>query len=109
MRGVSFTHSGHQVAQKLTTMTLPRASGKRSCSAGRCGISRKAANAPIASAPSAAIMALMRGVILGGAAAAVMLCTAPAMGQLERITSRDASAALKAALEKGALAAVATL
>jgi len=38
-----------------------------------------------------------------------MLCAGPAMGQLERITSRDASAALKAALEKGSLAAVATL
>jgi hypothetical protein len=54
-------------------------------------------------------MAFMRRVILGGAAAAVMLCAAPAMGQLDRITTRDATAALRAALEKGSLAAVATL
>ena len=38
-----------------------------------------------------------------------MLCTAPAMAQLDRITTRDATAALRAALEKGSLAAVAEL
>jgi Protein of unknown function (DUF4197) len=47
--------------------------------------------------------------ILVTAAAAVMLFAAPAMGQLERITNRDAIAGLKAALEKGSQAAVSTL
>jgi hypothetical protein len=38
-----------------------------------------------------------------------MLCAAPAMAQLDRITNRDAVAALRAALEKGSQAAVAQL
>jgi len=38
-----------------------------------------------------------------------MTCTAPALAQLDRITSREATSGLKAALEKGSQAAVATL
>jgi hypothetical protein len=38
-----------------------------------------------------------------------MICAAPALAQLERITSREATSGLKAALEKGSQAAVATL
>ena len=38
-----------------------------------------------------------------------MISTAPALAQLEEITSRDATAGLRAALERGSLAAVATL
>lgn len=48
----------------------------------------------------------MRAVIL---AAALVSWSAGALAQLEGISSRDASAALKAALEKGSLAAVASL
>jgi hypothetical protein len=42
-------------------------------------------------------------------AAAVMFCGAPALGQLDQITSREAVSGLKAALEKGSQAAVAAL
>jgi len=38
-----------------------------------------------------------------------MLCAGPALGQLDRITNKEALAGLKAALEKGSLAAVAAL
>jgi len=38
-----------------------------------------------------------------------MLCAGPALGQLDRITNKEAVAGLKAALEKGSLAAVAAL
>lgn len=38
-----------------------------------------------------------------------MTCAPPALGQLERITSREATAALRAALERGSQAAVASL
>jgi len=48
----------------------------------------------------------MRTVIL---AALVMTAAAPALGQLERLTQRDALAGLKAALERGSRAAVAEL
>ncbi|HEY5898412.1 MAG TPA: DUF4197 domain-containing protein [Burkholderiales bacterium] len=48
----------------------------------------------------------MRAAIL---AVALISWSAGALGQLEGISSRDASAALKAALEKGSLAAVASL
>jgi hypothetical protein len=48
----------------------------------------------------------MRAAIL---AAALITWSASALGQLEAVTSRDAAAALKAALEKGSLAAVASL
>jgi hypothetical protein len=51
----------------------------------------------------------MRGAIFAGFAAAVMLCSAPALGQLDQITSGEAVSALKAALEKGSQAAVAAL
>ncbi|HEY8249346.1 MAG TPA: DUF4197 domain-containing protein, partial [Burkholderiales bacterium] len=42
-------------------------------------------------------------------AALVMTAAAPALGQLERLTQRDALAGLKAALERGSRAAVAEL
>lgn len=41
--------------------------------------------------------------------AAVMTCMAPALAQLDRITSQEAASGLKAALERGSQAAVATL
>jgi hypothetical protein len=53
--------------------------------------------------------AFMRSVIFPGFAAAVMLFAAPAIAQLDQITSREAVAGLKAALEKGSQAAVAAL
>jgi hypothetical protein len=51
----------------------------------------------------------MRNQILVSFGAAVMLCAGPALGQLDRITNKEALAGLKAALEKGSLAAVAAL
>jgi hypothetical protein len=51
----------------------------------------------------------MRAAILTWFCLAVATCASPALAQLERITSREASAALKAALEKGSQAAVASL
>jgi hypothetical protein len=51
----------------------------------------------------------MRNAILPGLAAAVMLVAAPAIAQLDQITSREAVSALRAALEKGSQAAVASL
>jgi hypothetical protein len=51
----------------------------------------------------------MRIALLAWFAAAVMLCTGPALAQLDRITNREAVSGLKAALEKGSQAAVATL
>jgi hypothetical protein len=51
----------------------------------------------------------MRKQILVVFGAAVLLCAGPALGQLDRITSKEAAAGLKAALEKGSQAAVATL
>jgi hypothetical protein len=51
----------------------------------------------------------MRNAIVALSAAVVMTWLAPAMAQLERISNREAVAALKAALEKGSQAAVATL
>jgi hypothetical protein len=51
----------------------------------------------------------MRKQILVSFGAAVMLCAGPALGQLDRITNKEALAGLKAALEKGSLAAVAAL
>jgi hypothetical protein len=51
----------------------------------------------------------MRGAILAWFGAAVITCAPPALAQLERITSREATSGLKAALEKGSQAAVATL
>jgi hypothetical protein len=53
--------------------------------------------------------AFMRSAILAAFAAAVMLAAAPAIGQLDQISSREAVAALRAALEKGSQAAVASL
>jgi hypothetical protein len=47
--------------------------------------------------------------ILTALAAAAITWSIPALGQLDRITDRDASAGLRAALEKGAQAAVASL
>jgi hypothetical protein len=51
----------------------------------------------------------MRDVIVALSAAVVMTWPAPAMAQLERITNKEALAGLKAALERGSQAAVATL
>jgi hypothetical protein len=51
----------------------------------------------------------MRAAILIGLSAAVITCGTPAIAQLERITGADATAGLKAALEKGSLAAVSQL
>jgi len=48
-------------------------------------------------------------VFLAGFAAAVIAAMPPAMAQLDRISNREAVAGLKAALEKGSHAAVATL
>ena len=51
----------------------------------------------------------MRGAIFAGIAAAVITCASPAIAQLDRITGREATAGLKAALEKGSQAAVSEL
>jgi hypothetical protein len=51
----------------------------------------------------------MRHAIFAGLAVAAITCSIPALGQLDRITDRDAGAGLRAALEKGAQAAVANL
>jgi hypothetical protein len=51
----------------------------------------------------------MKAGILAALAASAFVCALPAAAQLEQITSREASTALKAALEKGSLAAVANL
>lgn len=51
----------------------------------------------------------MRAAILAWLGAAVMTCMAPALAQLDRITSQEAASGLKAALEKGSRAAVAAL
>ena len=51
----------------------------------------------------------MKEAIFAVFAALVMTASAPALGQLDRITNKDAVAGLKAALEKGSQAAVAEL
>jgi hypothetical protein len=51
----------------------------------------------------------MKAGILAALAASAIACAPLAAAQLEQITSREASTALKAALEKGSLAAVASL
>jgi hypothetical protein len=51
----------------------------------------------------------MRTRILVFFGAAVLLCAGPAVGQLDRITNKEAVAGLKGALEKGSQAAVAAL
>jgi hypothetical protein len=51
----------------------------------------------------------MRAAIVAWFCCALVTCAAPALAQLEGITSREAAAALKAALEKGSQAAVASL
>src|SRR4029078_2190888 len=56
-------------------------------------------------AATAIILALMRLIL----AAALAITTGAALAQLEGITRADATAALKAALEKGSLSAVANL
>src|ERR1700682_995952 len=65
MLGISLTQSGHHVAQKLTTVTLPRRSevvklspasvAKRASGAVRCGVGRNAVKAPIATMARPAI------------------------------------------------------
>lgn len=51
----------------------------------------------------------MRDAIVALSIAVVMLCPAPAMAQLERITNKEAVSGLRTALEKGSQAAVASL
>ncbi len=55
------------------------------------------------------ILAFMSAAILACFAAAVITGASPALAQLDRITQREALAGLRAALEKGSQAAVATL
>jgi hypothetical protein len=109
----------HQVAQKFTAVTLPRSAEIGSVRpsrvvtwasiGGRCGRARTTAKTPIATRPSATISFVamfMRRAIL---ATVLLLAVGPALAQLESITRKDATAALKAALEKGSQAAVASL
>jgi len=118
--GISRTQVVHQVAQKFTSTTLPRRSDVEKCSpasvskrasgawAGRSA--KPAAKAAIATAAKAAIiLSFMRATILVGLSAAVITWGTPALAQLERITNTDATAGLKAALEKGSRAAVGQL
>lgn len=53
----------------------------------------------------------MKAVLRAGvaAAASILLCSGSALAQLDRISDQDANAGLKAALEKGSVAAVAAL
>jgi uncharacterized protein DUF4197 len=51
----------------------------------------------------------MRTAVSAWFAAALMICTSPALAQLDRISNREAVRGLKAALEKGSQAAVARL
>src|SRR5688500_764899 len=119
MRGISLRHTTHEVDQKFTSSTLPRSSEVASASPDRlanltCGAasgsSMAAAPAAIATTASATIsLAFMRTAIVACFCAALVTCAAPALAQLEGITSREAATALKAALEKGSQAAVASL
>jgi hypothetical protein len=52
---------------------------------------------------------MTRTILAGFAAAALAMCAFPALAQLDRITSREAAAGLKAALERGSTVAVASL
>src|SRR4051812_9431241 len=116
MSGISFRQSAHQVPQKFTSTTLPRSSSVDSsppdsmailtCGAGTGRSETYAAHTAIASvAATAIILAFMR-LILAGVLA---IWTGSALAQLEGVTRADATAALKAALEKGSVAAVANL
>src|SRR5687767_10538785 len=112
MPGISFTHSAHQVAQKFTTVTLPRSwevvklsppsVTKRASGATRCGVARKAAKVAIATTAMAAISLVavfkgacrMKDAIFAVFAALVMTWSAAAVAQLDRITNQDAVAGL---------------
>jgi hypothetical protein len=88
----------------------PASVWKRASGAGDGRNAAPAAKAAIATAAQAAIiLGFMRAAILAGFCAAVITWAAPSIAQLERITREDASAGLKAALEKGSLAAVSSL
>src|SRR4051812_21190879 len=116
MRGISATQVVHQVAQKLTSTTLPRRSEVEKFSpdsaakrtSGAEGFEKRASAA--AAMPSAAaarsIFAFMGIPIVAAFAAAVMTVAGPAMARLEDLTSREAVAGLKAALEKGSQVAI---
>ena len=108
------------MAQKFTSTTLPRRSDvekfspasvlKRASGAGVGRHAKPAAKATIATAAKAAIiLSFMRAAILVGLSAAVITWGNAAIAQLERISSADATAGLKAALERGSLAAVGNL
>jgi len=105
--------SAHQVAQKFTSTTLPRRSeveNELPASVAQCTCGAvagfKTTYAAVATAATAAIIpAFMRAIF----AAVLLASTAPAIGQLEGITRQDATAALRTALEKGSVAAVAKL
>src|SRR6185295_8261323 len=110
----------HQVAQKLTSTTLPRKSEVEkfspertaNCTSGAAGrgASARAMPAAMPSATTArSIFAFMRPPIVAAFAVAVMTLAPPAMARLEDLTSREAVSGLKAALEKGSQAAVAAL
>jgi hypothetical protein len=60
-------------------------------------------------AQAAIILGFMRTTIVAALGAAVITWAFPALAQLDKITSTDATAGLKAALERGSLAAVSTL
>src|SRR5688500_1099453 len=119
MRGISLRHTTHEVDQKFTSSTLPRSSEVASASPDRvanltCGAasgrSMAAAPAAIATTASATIsLAFMRTAIVACFCAALVTCAPPGLAQLEGITSKEAASALRAALEKGSQAAVASL
>src|SRR6267143_5902655 len=119
MFGIASTQAAHEVAQKLTSTTLPRRSevmkfspdrvAKRTSGAVEPCRGASAAAAIIATPASAAIIFSFMSRILASFAAAVMLWTSAALGQLERITRQEAVSGLRTALEKGSHAAVAQL
>src|SRR2546421_9159383 len=107
------------VAQKFTSTTLPRRSEvarlspdsivNRTSGAGGGCLSSIAAATNIAGRSTSTMNFFMRSVIFGCFAAGVMTWAPCALAQLDRITSREAASGLKAALEKGSTAAVASL
>jgi hypothetical protein len=88
----------------------PASVSKRASGACAGRSAKPVAKAAIATAANAAIILdFMRAAILVGLSAAVITWETPAIAQLERITNADAALGLKAALEKGSLAAVSSL
>src|SRR5881394_2769956 len=112
--------SAHHVAQKLTSTTLPRRSEVENCSPESVAKRTSGAADPIESESAAAtpaaramtatrsIFAFMRLSIVTVFAVAVMTGSLPAMARLEDLTSREAIAGLKTALEKGSQSAIAS-